>query len=375
MIEELNLDPWRDEVGFSDDLREAQDRMFDNPEAAGQILSRWLESKQPCFFGKTAAKFGLLRFCIISEDDCRSDEAVRDKIQKARKEWTRAAFNGQASGFVVLLLSRSLTRAIPNNITAEIARRFGQLYLREVDVQFDQIHHERIWLEKPGSSRLTWQWLAGVNVFSAQGDKRWWHDHRIPGGIAFSVNSVGHMIKSAKINKALAALNADFGVPENEEQIAPDKFDSLTDALQFAMLTIANAQPTVSGPATSLVNEPDDVSHVPTCPFERKGKLKGKSHCTYQGWYHTDHTLPSIYFTPAVERPSAADSLELDFTYLFDNKIDNPAFESMGVGLQVRADSDGNETREVTTFEQHRQKAEAREVSTDECPELIARLQ
>src|SRR5262249_36309743 len=32
-----------------------------------------------------------------------------------------------------------------------------------------------------------------VDFFAAAGDQTWWHDHRIPGGIAFTANSTGHM--------------------------------------------------------------------------------------------------------------------------------------------------------------------------------------
>ena len=63
---------------------------------------------------------------------------------------------------------------------------------------------------------MTWEWLAGVNYFCAQGDRRWWHDHRIPGGMALSVNSVGHLAKAGKISEALASLNKELGVDPSE---------------------------------------------------------------------------------------------------------------------------------------------------------------
>jgi hypothetical protein len=30
------------------------------------------------------------------------------------------------------------------------------------------------------------------NVFCAQADRRWWHDHRMPGGIMITSNALGH---------------------------------------------------------------------------------------------------------------------------------------------------------------------------------------
>jgi hypothetical protein len=77
----------------------------------------------------------------------------------------------------------------------ELALRLCSLYLLE-EVAPDRIFLDEIWLEKPGRDATTWRWHAGVNSFRAQGDGRWWQDHLMPGGIAFSVNSVGHMVKS-----------------------------------------------------------------------------------------------------------------------------------------------------------------------------------
>src|SRR6266498_3609476 len=92
------------------------------------------------------------------------------------------------------------------------ALRLCSLYLLQ-DIVPDQIFHDELWLEKPGRDGTTWQWLAGVNYFCAQGDKRWWEDHRIPGGMAFSVNSVGHMVKSGILAKGMLALEAALAAP------------------------------------------------------------------------------------------------------------------------------------------------------------------
>jgi hypothetical protein len=34
-----------------------------------------------------------------------------------------------------------------------------------------------------------------VDFFACAGDGRWWHDHRFPGGIAYTANSTGHMMR------------------------------------------------------------------------------------------------------------------------------------------------------------------------------------
>jgi hypothetical protein len=77
----------------------------------------------------------------------------------------------------------------------------------------DYAHLEQIYLQKPDARMTTWKWFAGVNYFCAQGDKRWWQDHRIPGGMAFSVNSVGHLVKSGMIAKAMNELDGLTGAP------------------------------------------------------------------------------------------------------------------------------------------------------------------
>src|SRR2546423_14958970 len=78
----------------------------------------------------------------------------------------------------------------------------------------DNAHLEQIYLQKPGTRLTTWKWLAGVNYFCAQGDRRWWQDHRIPGGMAFSVNSGGHLVKSGIIGHAMKELHRLIDAPQ-----------------------------------------------------------------------------------------------------------------------------------------------------------------
>lgn len=68
--------------------------------------------------------------------------------------------------------------------------------------------------------------------------------------------------------------------------------------------------------------------------------FQNKDFCEYFGYYHTDITLPSEYFLPDVERPHEIVGHNLDFTYLFDRDVENPAFEELGQGIRIQADSD-----------------------------------
>jgi hypothetical protein len=364
---QLQPDPWRRRVGFSAEMEEANKLLFDPSKNAEAALATWLQRHQPCLFGRVAAKLGLIRYCVLREEDLCSDEAVRDTIQEARHSWTDDALDGEASAFVILLISERLANAVPDEVTAKIAIRLCSLYLRDADVLPDKILHERVWLEKPGPRRITWEWLAGVNYFCAQGDGRWWQDHRIPGGMAFSVNSVGHLAKSAKIAQVLNELNEVIGVGDGE--FSEGTIRSLDDALVYAMRTIDNASDAISGPATELLAAVDADADTCPCPIKLPPTLAGKNHCVYSGWYHTDYTVPAEYFRATVERPSDTIKHNLDFTYLFWDDVENPAHETMGTGRRIRAD--GVEGGQELALEKRHRMA-PREVIVDDRERLRA---
>jgi hypothetical protein len=118
--------------------------------------------------------------------------------------------------------------------------------------------------------------------------------------------------------------------------------DTLEKALAYAMRTIANASNAVSGKATELLPLPEaNAMSVSKCPIELPEDLVDKNYCEYQGFYHTDFTLPSEYFVPDVCRPHYIRARNLDFTYLFDVRLSNPDYINMGVGRQVRSDEIG----------------------------------
>jgi len=221
----------------------------------------------------------------------------------------------------------------------DLAVRICSLYLvEEGAIEPDKIYSDEVFLEKPGLRRTTWKWKAGVNYFSSQGDKRWWHDHRIPGGFAFSVNSVGHMVKSGMLAKAFETLDSIVGgAPED---LVSSPVDSLEKALELAMRTIDLAADAVSGKATELLPLPGHTEQLPLpCPVKLPPLLQHKNYCEYSGFYHTDFTLPSNYFRADVRRPEGFQRYSLDFTYLFDNAPGNEDFRTMGTGRPIRADS------------------------------------
>jgi len=379
MLINLKPDSWRDEASFSADIESAQKTLFDpvnEDESVIEVLKKWLGKNQPCLFGRIAARLGLLSYCILRDSDLeKTDEEIRDKIQKARSCWKREGFEGKKSGFIIAVISERIAKAVPDDNVKQLAKKLLELHLRQDEINTDQIYLDRIYLEIPSFDRRTYAWPTGVNYFSAQGDKRWWHDHRIPGGIAFSINSVAHMVRSENLAKAQQEILSLF--PEESEGWKPTKIDSLEKALDFAMRTIHIASDTISGKATQLLPLPQDKSLLPVrkCPVELPQFLSDKNFCNYEGFYHTDITLPSEYFIDAIERPKEIQRHTLDFTYLFDDAIDNPDFDTMGRGERIRAgafpdDKSGN----GLNFIERQGKMLRRHgeiVSIDECEDLL----
>jgi hypothetical protein len=333
---QLTTDPWRDETGFSVDFNKAQESLFRpniSPAETIQVVNEWLQHNQPCLFGVIGARLGLISYCLLTEKDLeQSDELIANKIQDDRSRWTAEGFEGSKSAFIVLAVSPRIAKATPNRAMQELARRLCSLYLQQ-EIKTDRIYLDNIFLEKPGRRRTAWMWPTGVNYFCAQGDKRWWQDHRIPGGMAFSVNSVGHMVKSGILAESMKELETLLSSPQ--EGWAISKVDSLDKALQLAMSTIARASNAVSGKATELLPRLPGDSMI--CPRSLPTALSDKNCRRYRGHYHTDYTLPSEYFLADVERPVGLTTHTLDFTYLFDRSLDNPDFNVLGEGRRIRS--------------------------------------
>lgn len=341
LIDQLDIDPWRESVGFSDDVQSAQMELWRSnatEDNRKQALNDWIGKFQPCLFGRIAAKLGLMRYCVISEDVLLdSDEAVRSQIQAARTHWTRDSSEGKSSGFIVLAASERIAKANPTPTLMTLACRLCSLYLLD-EIVPDKIYHDRLDLEKPGHERIRWTWKAGVNYFSAQGDLRWWQDHRIPGGIAFSTNSVGHMVKSGILATMMRQVDNALGVEAEEWSLS--KVDSLDKALVLAMRTIANAADGVSGKATQLLSLPIGTEHASRHIEGLPTSLEAKDATQYVGYYHTDVTVPSAYFRPDIQRPVDLTTHVLDLTYLCDASVENPDYVTMGTGQQISEDED-----------------------------------
>ena len=278
-------------------------------------------------FGRIAAMKGLLSYCIIDEADmARGDKHVQDVIQADRLNWKRQALDGRKHGFIILAVSRSLANAQPGELLQRIALRLCELYLGKSGL--NEILYDLLYLRVCRSEFRSWR--VGVNYFSSQGDGRWWQDHRFPGGVAFSMNSVGHMArKLAEVEiikkPELATLCKD--VPR--EQLA--RF-----ALRFAMQTIMGASKGPK-PGTRLLQR-EEATDTPALAENDRVRILGHdleryNENEYAGWYHTDESIPREFFDPTPEHPVSVIEKRLAFTYLHSEK--DPDFLSMGLGEDV----------------------------------------
>ena len=175
-----------------------------------------------------------------------------------------------------------------------------------------------------------------MNFFSSQGDGRWWRDHRFPGGMAFSVNSVGHLVKSNKESEEMIKFCLENGIGNLNEHKAGNRVNSLSVAHEFAMRTIANAASGSSGKATWLKDLPQGETFANLCPFKAPAGLSTKNPQEYGAFYHTDITIPSAYFSDEANRQESVKELALDFTYIFRNDVNNPSYDTTGEGLQIK---------------------------------------
>lgn len=326
-------DPWRDDNRFSDDMVECHRILFDaasSRDEMAEALAAWLGDRQPCLFGRMEARQRRLAFCILTENDLeRSDQEIRATIHRERADWRDRARTGATHGFLIVAVAERIAYARPCPALQELAMTLCRLYLDRDEP--DTIHHDELILEIREGDQIAEQrrWKVGVNYFSAQADGRWWGDHRIPGGMAFSMNSVGHMART-RAEQALAR--------SGPRAIAAGARERLVYwALPTAMRTIG-PNPTDGDRGTWLVEHGtfDEDTEPPTFEMRRRWfkELAAYSYHGYHGRYHTDFSIPSDYFDEGLwklEEIGRRDDLLL--TYL--HSLSDADYEAMGIGEEL----------------------------------------
>jgi hypothetical protein len=312
---------------FSPDVEAVHSVLF-NPRYDRQVKIKayraWLEKNQPCVFGKTAATNKNIYVCLLEEHEVlrmeRGDADVEETLQDSRQVFKRLALEGQVSSFVILLTSKHLTTREPDGALKEICRRLMELYM-QVPVPDDTFHTEReyVYLRRPDNQVLKFSTLP--NIFCAQGDGRWWHDHRTPGGIMITSNALGHFMyarsKRTELDEATCAA-----------------------ALEQAMRTIANAEVDPSKgrsrfphcPATFLVaRQPADST-----PLRPTSSFAESSPDHYGGYFHTDHLIPSVFFRKDRDPRMLQRYDDLGLRYIFDPAADPEGHRNLVVGTPAK---------------------------------------
>lgn len=316
LLQRLTEDKWRRDNPFSAEIGAVNSVLF-HPfatESDKQIaLSAWIQRPhyQPCLFGRIAAANNALHFLFLDDEDLReSDQSISEKIQHARRAWwqrsrsPRSGISAPAHGFVLCVVSPRVAFAEPNELLRQFSQEILSLWgCRSSDEPQGRVHWEEVFLENPKTETYV-RFEFSVDFFAAAGDRRWWHDHRIPGGVAFTANSVGHMRRFREWY---------------EGKISQEPW-----ILQTAMETIHEAADVGYGRATwlrPLVEEERPFISGATCPVEKlRSSLNGYDWTRYGGHLHTDHAVRPEFFRVDPQKPPEAKQKEwlLDFQYLYD---------------------------------------------------------
>ncbi|NUQ75584.1 MAG: hypothetical protein HUU21_18725 [Polyangiaceae bacterium] len=327
VFDELEEDAWRKDHPFNPDILDAHKVMhhpFARTDEINEVLRAWCLKRQPCNFGRIAAKYGNVHFCIITERDLLGDKALlKAKLAEEKRLWKQRALSelkNPPHAFMLVISSPRVAFAAPNGALKRFATCIRDLAGFKPTSGGGAEASDYLYLPNP-ADRLYYGFKFNLDFFAVAGDGRWWHDHRIPGGIAFTANSTGHM-------------------RHWQEWYSPEKG---TDRSEFfvknAMYTIAQAHPTAAavindgsmpfdpiaeGRVTwlrdlGLDNRPRKNSE---CPFKDgvPKRLQGKDWTTYEGLLHTDHNVRDEFFVNSARPPACSRPYLMDFTYLYETR-------------------------------------------------------
>jgi|GEM_PF-1318754 len=322
LFDRLSGDARRISHPFSDDLLQANALLHNTAateEEKAECARLWCQHKQPCQFGRVAGSQGRIHFCFLTEHYITkwSDLEIAEKIAEERRLWKqRAAFEPTrgAHSFMIVVASPHVALAAPDKHLRAFADRVLELAEWEPDRrgarQKNTVTSDFLYLKRPTDGSF-YGFRFNVDFFACAGDGRWWHDHRFPGGIAFTANSTGHMMAV--------------------REWYDGKEDSRSWALKQAMFTIRNAMPTRQTDSTDPLEQgrvtwlrPLDPSGKPLikevkCPLAKVPVvLDGMDWTRYEGVLHTDHAVREEFFLDRDVAPTAASPYLMDFTYLYD---------------------------------------------------------
>lgn len=314
LFQALSEDVERNQKPFSSGIELAHKVMhhpfaFDHERA--DALALWLQhgKNQPCLFGRVAAAVGRMHYCVLTDDDVRKpNDHIRNKIRTERLLWKREALlpgSKPRHGFMVVVASPRVALAAPDANLKRFSLEIRALWDLpiEQDEAGNDLAFEWLYLKHPSEERY-FKYVFTVDYFATAGDGRWWEDHRVPGGIAFTANSLGHMLRYRELYEKKNESHIEWG-------------------LKTAMRTINEAcnDPTF-GPATWLLELQNGKPHQESaCPFADPDKLpevlKGKDWSTYAGILHTDHSIRDEFFENRTRPSTDRQPWQMDFSYIY----------------------------------------------------------
>ena len=325
LLDCLQGDTFRKTHPFSDDLRQANE-LLHNPAAFDdeltECLLHWCQKEQPCQFGRIAAKEKRIHFCVLTHQAVSrwSDEEIATKIAEEKRLWKqRAAFDTQraAHSFMLVVASPVVALGAPDNNLEAFANRVLELAGWSVGThrsarRVNEISSDYLYLRSPVDAQV-YGFQFNVDFFACAAHDRWWHDHRAPGGIAFTANSLGHM----------RAFRDWYGTK---------KGDATEWAVKQAMLTIDSAEkgkvrarhgapePAANGRVTwlrELDNSKPFVPEIASPLTNTPSQLAGKDWTKYEGYLHTDHAVREEFFRDRDVPPTIDKPYLMDFTYVY----------------------------------------------------------
>ena len=325
LLGELQGDTFRKDHPFSHDLREANE-LLHNPSAFDDEMTEcmlaWCLKQQPCQFGRIAAQQRRIHFSFLTHDAVSrwSDQEISDKIAEDKKLWKqRAAFDTarSAHGFMLVVASPIVALAAPDANLEAFSNRLLELAGWSLGAnrsarRINEISSDYLYLKNPTDNKL-YGFQFNVDFFACAAHERWWHDHRIPGGLAFTANSLGHM----------RAFREWYQNSSN---------DSIEWAVRVAMATIANSEPG-KVPTRKKSDTPADegrvtwlrpltnglplVKEIASPLTKTPSSLEGKDWTKYEGYLHTDHAVRAEFFRDSSVPPTIDKPYLMDFTYIY----------------------------------------------------------
>ena len=127
------------------------------------------------------------------------DKAIAEKIAEAKRQWKHCAVSDGRNpphSFLLVFGSPHVMEAAADDNLRRFADRLLELTgwkpERQAKRGENAISSDFLYLKHPQTGAYH-GFRFNLDFFAAAGDGTWWHDHRFPGGIAFTANATGHM--------------------------------------------------------------------------------------------------------------------------------------------------------------------------------------